>query len=166
LKSVDDKLKVQPKHFWKYAASFRKSNSNSIQLEVDGSHRIQPADVADEFCKHFQSVYKHRYSVAFHTNLSSSELLTLAPVSYSDIIKAINRLKPSKYVGLDYIPGFVIKGCSDVFVPVLKHIFNLNLSQQYFPTLWKQAAIIPVLKKAKAPLLATTDQSPFSATFR
>jgi hypothetical protein len=52
----------------------------------------------------------------------------------------------------------IIKGCSDVFVPVLKHIFNLSLSQQYFPTLWKEAAIIPVLKKAKAPLLVTTGQ--------
>jgi hypothetical protein len=107
LKSVDDKLKVQPKHFWKYVASFRKSNSNSIQLEVDGNHHIQPTDVANEFCKHFQSVYNHPCPVAFPTNLSSSELLTLAPVSYSDIIKAINHLKPSKSVGLDDIPGFV-----------------------------------------------------------
>jgi hypothetical protein len=47
-------------------------------------------------------------------------------------------------------PDLFIKGCSDVFVPVLKHIFNLSLSQQYFPTLWKQAAIIPVLKKGKS----------------
>jgi hypothetical protein len=131
-------------------ASFRKSNSNSIQLEVDGNHRIQPAHVADEFCKHFQSVHNHPCPVAFPTNLSSSELLTLAPVSYSDIIKAINRLKASKSVGLDDIPRFVIKGFSDVFVPILKHIFNLSLSQQYFATFWKQAAIIPVLKKGKS----------------
>jgi hypothetical protein len=114
------------------------------------NHRIEPADVADEFCKHFQSVYNHPCPVAFPTNLSSSGLLTLAPVSYSDIIKAINRLKPMKSVGLDDISGFVIKGCSGDFVPVLKHIFNLSLSQQYFPTLCKQAAIIPALKKGKS----------------
>jgi hypothetical protein len=106
---------VQPTHFWKYVASFRKSNSNSIQLEDDGSHCIQPVDVAAEFCKHFQSVYNHRCPVVFPTHLSCSELLPLASVSYSDIIKAINRLRPSKSVGLDDIPGFVIKGCSDVF---------------------------------------------------
>jgi hypothetical protein len=80
LQSVDEKLRTQPKHFWKYVASFRKTNSNSIQLEVDDNHRIQPADVADEFCKHFQSVYNHPCPVAFPTNLLSSELLTLAPV--------------------------------------------------------------------------------------
>jgi hypothetical protein len=38
-------------------------------------------------------------------------------------------------VGVYDIPGFIIKGCTDIFVPVLKHIFNLSLSHQYFPTL-------------------------------
>jgi hypothetical protein len=36
---------------------------------------------------------------------------------------------------------------SEVFVPVLKFILNLSLSQQKFPTLWKQAAVVPVFKK-------------------
>jgi hypothetical protein len=136
LKSVDDKLKVQPKHFWKYVASFRKRNSNYIQLDVDGNRRIQPADVADEFCKHFQSVYNHLCSVVFPTNLSSSELLTLAPVSYSDNIKAINRLKPSKSVGLDGIPGFVINGCCDIFFFCSQtHFLSELISAIFSPTL-------------------------------
>jgi hypothetical protein len=39
-------------------------------------------------------------------------------------------MRPSKSVGVDDIPGLIIKGCTDVFVLVLKHIFNLSLSQQ------------------------------------
>jgi hypothetical protein len=42
------------------------------------------------------------------------------------------RLKPSKSVGVDDIPGFIIKGCTNIFVPVLKHIFNISLSRQYY----------------------------------
>jgi hypothetical protein len=61
-----------------------------------------------------------------------------------DVSKAIKHLRPSKSVGADDIPGFIIKGCTDIFVPVLKHIFNLSIYQQYFTTLWKQAAIVPV----------------------
>jgi hypothetical protein len=53
-------------------------------------------------------------------------------------------------VGVDNIPGCIINGCADIFVPILKHIFNLGLFQQYFPTLWKQAAIVPVIKKGKS----------------
>jgi hypothetical protein len=55
--------------------------------------------------------------------------------------------KLSKSVGLDDIPGFIIKGCSSIFIPILSHIFNLSLTQQYFPAAWKEAAIVPVLKR-------------------
>jgi hypothetical protein len=53
LKSSDENLKPQPKQFWKYVASSRKTNSTSMQLEVDGKHLIEPSDVADNFSKHF-----------------------------------------------------------------------------------------------------------------
>jgi hypothetical protein len=42
-----------------------------------------------------------------------------------------------------------MKGCSEIFVPALKFIFNLSLCQNVFPMFWKQAAI-PVFKKGKA----------------
>jgi hypothetical protein len=53
-------------------------------------------------------------------------------------------------VGIDDIPGFIIMGFTGIFVPVLKHIFNPSLSQQYFPTLWKHTAMFPVLKKGNS----------------
>jgi hypothetical protein len=54
-----------------------------------------------------------------------------------------------KIVRLDEILCFVIKGCCEILVPVLRFIFNLGLSQNTFPNLWKQAAIVPVFKKGK-----------------
>jgi hypothetical protein len=52
----------------------------------------------------------------------------------------------------------VVKGCSNIFAAVLKQTVNLNLSQQYRPTVWKQAGIVPVKKKkARMPLLDITD---------
>jgi hypothetical protein len=83
--------------------------------------------------------------VVFPTLSSPTELLLLVPVS--DVSKAIKRLRPTKSLGVDDISGFMIKGYTDIFEPVLKHIFNLSLSQQYFPTLRKQAAIVPFFKK-------------------
>lgn len=76
------------------------------------------------------------------------EFHLLGLASVSDVIKPIKCTRPSKSVGVD-IPGLIIKDSTDIFVSVLKHIFNLSLSQQYFPTLWKEAAIVPVLKKSK-----------------
>jgi hypothetical protein len=76
----------------------------------------------------------------------SSEFLSLAPITDADVCKAIKRFKPSKSVGLD-ISGSVIKGCSAICTPILRHIFNLCLTQQHFLTLWKEAAIVPVFKR-------------------
>jgi hypothetical protein len=81
--------------------------------------------------------------------LQSSEFLSLTPTSDADVCEAFQMLKPSKSVGLDYIHGFVIRCYSGVFIPVLRHIFtsNLSLTQQYFPVVWQEAAIIPVFEK-------------------
>jgi hypothetical protein len=62
--------------------------------------------------------------------LHSSEFLSLAPVSDGDILKAIKRLKPSKSVGLDDILCFIIKGCSAIFIHILRHVFNFSLTLQ------------------------------------
>jgi hypothetical protein len=125
LQSIDDNLKLQPKQFCKYVASYRKRNSTSVQLEVDGSHLAEPYNVADAFAKHFKSVYSTPCTGVFPSLLQSSEFLSLAPVSKLDICKALRRLRPSKSVRLDDILSFVIKGCSEIVVSVLKHIFNL-----------------------------------------
>jgi hypothetical protein len=155
--SVDDNLKSQSK-FWKYVASYRKRNSTSIQLDVDCTHLAEPYKVADAFAKHFQPVYSTLCTGVFLSLSQSSEFASLALVSELDICKALRRLQPSKSVGLHDIPSFVIKGCSEIFVPILKHIFILSLTQHYFPTVRKQAAVVPVLnKKVTLPLLVTTD---------
>jgi hypothetical protein len=91
-------------------------------------------------------------AVALSTFPVSHSVLNFYPalsalVSDADVCKAIKRLKPSKSVRLDDIPGFNIKCCSAIFIPILKHIFNLSLTQQYFPAAWKEAAAVPVFKR-------------------
>jgi hypothetical protein len=77
----------------------------------------------------------------------SSEFLSFAPISDADACKAIKRLEPSKSVGLDDIPGFIIKCCSGTFFSILGYIFNLSLTQQCFPAARKEAASAPVFKR-------------------
>jgi hypothetical protein len=100
-------------------ASYRKRNSTSIQLEVDGTHLAEPYNVADAFAKHFQSVYNTPCAGVFPSLSQSSEFLSLAPISELYICKALRRQRPSKSVGLDDISSFVIKGSSEIFVPVI-----------------------------------------------
>jgi hypothetical protein len=60
----------------------------------------------------------------------------------------------------------VVKGCLEIFVHLLKFIFNLSLSVQTFPVAWKEMAIIPVLKKTIRPPLVTSYLLPFLMIFQ
>jgi hypothetical protein len=70
-------------------ASFRKKNSNSNQLVVDGKHIMKPNVIADEFSKHFQSIYNSSRPFVFPVLLPSSEALPLASVSDLGVNKTI-----------------------------------------------------------------------------
>jgi hypothetical protein len=51
------------------------------------------------------------------------------------------------HTGFTLIIIIKIKGCSVIFIPILRHIFNLSLTQQYLPTVWKEAAIVPMFER-------------------
>jgi hypothetical protein len=80
--------------------------------------------------------------------------LPTAPISAAEVSRAIKRLIPSKCVGLDGIPSFIIKGCSDIFILLLTYIFNLSLTSVTFPSLWKQTAVVPGFKNGDSILVS------------
>lgn len=71
----------------------------------------------------------------------------------SDVKQTTQSLSPSKCVGQDEIPSLTIKACSNIFSPLLSHIFNIVFLQEKFPSLWKQAAVLPVSKNTNSALI-------------
>jgi hypothetical protein len=74
-------------------------------------------------------------------------LLTLCVTPISDVQNAVKQLLPLKSVGLAGTRSFIVKGCTESFVPVVLFISNHSLS---FPNLWKQAAVVPAFKKSRS----------------
>jgi hypothetical protein len=142
--SVDKNLKSHPDQFWKYVSTFRKTNTDLIQLEINGILINKFRDIAEAFSKHFQSVYSSSYPGTIHFTNKPMKVLSSAPISNSDVYDAIKRLWQ-----LNQSESTVYKGLLSNFTPVIKFIFNLSLSQNTFPALWKQAVIVYVLKKKK-----------------
>jgi hypothetical protein len=153
LKSVDENLKSHPNQFWKYILQFRKKNSDLIHLEINGILINKPREIAEAFSKHFRSVNSSSCPGTFPFINQSTDVLSLAHISNLDVHNAINRRRPTKSVGLDGIPSFVINGCSEIFVPLLKFIFNLSLSQNNFLNLGSKQRLSLFSKKKKLPLL-------------
>lgn len=143
VKSVDDDLKAQLAKFWKYLSAFRKNNSTQIQLHVDGMCVGDTGDVAEHSYTTFHNIPPPLNPIS----VICSDSLPLLPTNDRDIQKAIKRQRPTKHVRLVDIPGFIIKGCSTILVPVLKYIFNPSVFQKHFLAQWKQAVIVLVCKK-------------------
>ena len=72
---------------------------------------------------------------------------TFQPVTPAEIEKLIAGLRNSKSTGVDYIDTWVIKLVAKEILPALTHIVNLSISHSEFPSLWKLAKVVPLLKK-------------------
>ena len=48
---------------------------------------------------------------------------------------------------LDPIPTHLLKSCSEPLIPVITNIINSSLESGIFPDSWKEAVVIPLLKK-------------------
>jgi hypothetical protein len=80
----------------------------------------------------------------------SNDFLHLPPKFGVDILKAIKSLIPSKSVTFRGIPGFITKGSSTIFEPLLEYVCDLNLSPEHFPTQREKAVIVPIFKKGSS----------------
>ena len=152
-------------HFWKHVPSFRKNYKNPIEPKTDVNRLTHPRQAAEAFGAYFQSAFNNHTERDFSTDFQSSDSLSAASVCDSDVFKSIRRVRPSKSVGLDDIPAFIIQGCSDILIPVLTFIFKISFSQRTFPTLWKKMPLYSFSKKERLSSVIIADQPLYSVPF-
>jgi hypothetical protein len=130
-------------NFWKNVSSFRKNVKNLIELEINGNRLTQPREDADAFAAHLKCLQQPLHAgllVLFGRVIPYLQLLSLTEMF----------TRSSESVRLDGISAFIIKGCLDVLLPVLKLIFNLNLSLYIFLTLASsKLPLFPFFKNGK-----------------
>lgn len=80
----------------------------------------------------------------------------------ADVIKCLKKCKPKKSPGPDHISGRLLKLCAEQLGPIFSFIFNLSLSQQMVPYLWKKAIVVPVVKLSNP--VALKDFQPVALT--
>ena len=68
------------------------------------------------------------------------------PLSDKDVIALVQR-SSKKCCVLDPMPTKLVSDCIDVLLPTIKHIINLSLDNAYFPHVWKEALVNPLLKR-------------------
>ena len=73
------------------------------------------------------------------------------PVTSNEVGRVLAS-SPAKSSTMDIIPTSLVLRCKDVFCEIIAHLANLSFSEGRFPTLFKQATVIPLIKGTVAVL--------------
>ena len=71
-------------------------------------------------------------------------------VSESEVL-TFNKESPSEICSLDPWPTFLVKRCTDILLPSTTKLVNLSLQDGVFPEPFKNAIVIPLIKKTSLP---------------
>src|SRR6218665_673211 len=92
---------------------------------------------------------------------TSDRLSTFIPVT-TDVICTMVRVATAKYSIKDPMPTWLLKTCIDLLAPYIASLFNLSLSSGTVPTSYKDAYVIPRLKKPTLPCGDLSSYRPIS----
>src|SRR5208282_3988382 len=87
-------------------------------------------------------------------------LSSFSDVTPVEVLKLINNM-PNKSSPRDAMPTSLLKSCADVFSPVIARLANMSFTSGEFPSIYKTAQVLPLLKKPVLidQFLRTIDQS-------
>ena len=152
------KIKVDPKHFFKYAKRYSicKQEVGPLLNPLNNTLTDNKYEMCCLLANQFNSVFNKpkqtsvsKDPVTFfilHTTREDHLFLTDITLSDSIFIKAIKELSPNSAGGSDGIPTSLLINYAEEIAPALKIFFSHSFSSSLIPTSFKEAAINPVFK--------------------
>ena len=129
------------------------ANSDLEKAEALASNlesQFQPVPVPPAQAAAVETVREFMQSFALSPT-SEPQLTTLAEVS-----KAVRELKVGKAPGPNGVPNTALRHLPDRALTFLTVVFNAVLRLQYYPSVWKHARVISILKPGKDPTLPSS----------
>ena len=124
-------------------------DSGRKKISLDGYNcDLQLAQSLNDFYGRFDTHIFRENHIEIKNSLLSAPLSTPF-FEEQDVITCFKKCNPRKSAGPDHIGGRLLKTCAEQLGPIFYAIFNLSLSQQCVPSLWKQSTVIPVAKVSR-----------------
>ena len=146
-----NKNKNNPKGIWKIIKKIlpRKNKNPANTKKINAQICSIPAVIANKFNDYFGTI-----AVKLCCSLLPNRQIPPKPsyncffqfkhIEINYILKRLEQLKNNKAVGIDNIPGRLLKMASEQIAPSLIYICNLSLETGTFPQEWKLAKVIPL----------------------
>jgi exonuclease III len=142
-----------PRQLWKTTRSLLHSDDNRsdwndsecMKMSTDFSNFF--SDKLSRISAAISTALLIANPIIFHDRpLAGGILPSLYPTTPAEVEKLIFSM-PAKSSPLDIIPTSLIKSCADIFAPIISTLANLSFANGHFPTSFKTAQLLPLLKK-------------------
>lgn len=124
-------LRHNPKSFFAYTKSLKKSNSFPMVMHKNNTTYDNPRDIANEIAKHFSSVYSD--ACTYDTLNCNGNCQNYFPLTTDTIKTIILSLDQNKANSPDGIPVVFYKNTIDTIINPLYLLFQLALSNMKYP---------------------------------
>lgn len=156
--NIEKHIVANPTEFWNYLNNIKKKTRVSGNFLINNSDCSDQDIIVNKFANYFLSTYvtnnvnpinnsNNSANNMNNTNNSVDSLGGKSRVTYQEVLKAFNSLPGKFSSGMDGLPCKLIKHCKGVLAGPLLAIINKSLISGIYPTIWKQAKVIPVHKK-------------------
>ena len=137
---------------WRAVKNLLHSNRNDVFSDDEC------AKFVSTFCKFFVDKVnriRSNIAVALQSTVRSAftdrpylgpALSSFQPVTTEEVHRLLSAM-PSKSSPLDVLPCSILKACTGTFLPVIAKLANLSMQTGKFPSRYKQAQVLPLLKK-------------------
>ena len=88
-------------------------------------------------------------------NRNNDNMFCFHSIAVQKIILALRQLHCSSSLGIDFISTAMLQLSEEEIAPMLTHTFNHSILSRCFLTEWKQAIVLPILRK-KIQILSAT----------
>lgn len=162
----DKKLRGIPKggnKLWKLSKEFKgKTDSNASKITIVGSQSTSDSDRANLLANIFEEAHKTTASFSHPDdrivretinafNAFSNSSCATPNISTREISDIIRSLRPFKAPGPDGIQNILLKNLPKAAIAWLTGVFNKCMELSYWPSNFKVAKVIPILKSGKPP---------------
>ena len=94
-------------------------------------------------------------TISRHSSQCSSSFTVFHRVDIDYLRKLVLRTRTNS-CSLDPVPTNIMKDCLDELLPILTTMINLSLESGFFPAIWKDSVVTPLLKKPGLDLVFKT----------
>lgn len=154
LQSITDKMKKDPKQFWRFIKTKKTFRTNIPPLYKDQSNTnkviTENKEKAETFNEYFYTVFEDpdddtKTSFEPRTDKKMEDI----NFSVEGIISIIKNLKKNKSAGPDDITAEMLQITLPWSAHYLQDIFSTSYNEGKLPREWKEAIVVPIHKKGK-----------------